>query len=73
MQAADYVGEDNDFGDDELMLVKVLRVSCWLNVAACNLKLNDFKEAINLCSKVKCKKSPMRSTDSHMFCVPIFC
>lgn len=54
VQAADYVGEDNDFGDAEQKLVKALRVSCWLNGAACSLKLNDFKEAINLSSKVKC-------------------
>ncbi|KAK4800621.1 hypothetical protein SAY86_021108 [Trapa natans] len=51
-KAADYVGEDNDFGDDDLKPVIALRVSCWLNGAACNIKLNSFKEAINLCSKV---------------------
>jgi FK506-binding protein 4/5 len=51
-QAADYVSEDTIFGDDELKLAKTLRVSCWLNGAACSLKLNDFQEAIKLCSKV---------------------
>lgn len=35
-----------------MKLAKALRVQCWLNGAACNLKLNNFKEAINLCSKV---------------------
>ncbi|KAK0576333.1 hypothetical protein LWI29_015602 [Acer saccharum] len=51
-KAADYVSEDGSFADDEQPLVKSLRVSCWLNGAACSLKLNDFQEAIKLCSKV---------------------
>ncbi|KAF7140388.1 hypothetical protein RHSIM_Rhsim06G0063300 [Rhododendron simsii] len=51
-KAADYVHEDAPFGDDVEKLVKALRVSCWLNGAACSLKLNDFQEAIKLCSKV---------------------
>lgn len=51
-KAADYVGEDGSFGDDEQKLVKALRVACWLNAAACSLKLNNFQEAIRLCSKV---------------------
>ncbi|XP_028053276.1 70 kDa peptidyl-prolyl isomerase-like isoform X1 [Camellia sinensis] len=51
-KAADYVSEDVSFGDDDQKLVKALRVSCWLNGAACSLKLNDFHEAIKLCSKV---------------------
>ncbi|GFZ10158.1 tetratricopeptide repeat (TPR)-like superfamily protein [Actinidia rufa] len=52
VKAADYVSEDATFGDDDQKLVKALRVSCWLNGAACSLKLNDFHEAIKLCSKV---------------------
>lgn len=51
-QAADYVGEEVSFGDDELKLAKALRVSSWLNFAACSLKLNDFQGVIKLCSKV---------------------
>ncbi|XP_043712988.1 peptidyl-prolyl cis-trans isomerase FKBP62-like isoform X2 [Telopea speciosissima] len=51
-KAADYISEDFTFGDDEQKLVKALRVSCWLNHAACCLKLNDFQGAIKLCSKV---------------------
>ncbi|OVA08617.1 Peptidyl-prolyl cis-trans isomerase [Macleaya cordata] len=51
-KAVDYVTEDGSFGDDEQKLVKALRVSCWLNHAACCLKLNNFQEAIELCSKV---------------------
>ncbi|KAF5955494.1 hypothetical protein HYC85_008350 [Camellia sinensis] len=52
VKAADYVSEDVSFGDDDQKLVKALRVSCRLNGAACSLKLNDFHEAIKLCSKV---------------------
>ncbi|KAK9097154.1 hypothetical protein Sjap_022651 [Stephania japonica] len=51
-KAADYVIEDGNIGDEEQKLAKPLRVSCWLNHAACCLKLNKFHEAINLCSKV---------------------
>ncbi|XVF36447.1 hypothetical protein REPUB_Repub19eG0059300 [Reevesia pubescens] len=51
-KAVDYVSEDGPFGDVEQKLVKELRVSCWLNGAACNLKLSDFQGAIKLCSKV---------------------
>ncbi|XP_057974823.1 70 kDa peptidyl-prolyl isomerase-like isoform X2 [Malania oleifera] len=51
-KAADYVGEDASFGDDDQKKLKALRVSCWLNGAACGLKLNNFRGAIDLCSKV---------------------
>nr|GEW06799.1 70 kDa peptidyl-prolyl isomerase-like [Tanacetum cinerariifolium] len=51
-RAVDYVNEDGVFGDDDQKLIKSLRVSCWLNGAACSLKLNDYQEAIKLCSKV---------------------
>ncbi|KAK2986155.1 hypothetical protein RJ640_019561, partial [Escallonia rubra] len=51
-KAGDYVGEDAPFRDDDQKLVKSLRVACWLNGAACSLKLNDFQGAIKLCSKV---------------------
>lgn len=51
-KAADYVGKEGSFGDEEIKQVKALRVQCWLNGAACSLKLNQFKEAIQLCSKV---------------------
>jgi FK506-binding protein 4/5 len=33
--------------------MKTARVSCWLNHAACCLKLKDFAQAISLCSKVR--------------------
>ncbi|KAH0988373.1 hypothetical protein GBA52_015550 [Prunus armeniaca] len=51
-KGADYVSEDGNFGDDESKLARELRLSFWLNGAACSLKLNDFQEAIKLCSKV---------------------
>lgn len=54
-QAADYVSEELSFGDDEQKLAKTLRVSCWLNGAACSLKLNDFQGAVKLCSRVICQ------------------
>ncbi|KAL9450206.1 hypothetical protein AB3S75_012022 [Citrus x aurantiifolia] len=50
-KAADCVNEDGSFVDDEQKLVKSLRVSCWLNSAACCLKLKDYQGAIELCSK----------------------
>ncbi|WJX09548.1 peptidylprolyl isomerase [Trifolium repens] len=51
-KAADFVSEDGSFGDDEQKLAKSLRISCWLNGAACCLKLTDFPGAIKLCTKV---------------------
>ncbi|XP_009613898.1 peptidyl-prolyl cis-trans isomerase FKBP62-like isoform X2 [Nicotiana tomentosiformis] len=51
-KAVDYINEDGTFEDDDQRLVKSLRVSCWLNGAACCLKQNDFQEAFKLCSKV---------------------
>lgn len=51
-KAASYVGEEEIFGDDEQKLVTAMRVTCWVNKAACSLKLNDFQGAIKLCSKV---------------------
>ncbi|XP_045825158.1 peptidyl-prolyl cis-trans isomerase FKBP62-like isoform X1 [Trifolium pratense] len=51
-KAADFVIEDGSFGDDEQKLAKSLRISCWLNGAACCLKLNEFPGAIKLCTQV---------------------
>ncbi|RVX22417.1 Peptidyl-prolyl cis-trans isomerase FKBP65 [Vitis vinifera] len=51
-KAADYVNECGIFGDGDHKVVKTLQVSCWLNGAACCLKLNNFRGAIKLCSKV---------------------
>ncbi|KAH1119804.1 hypothetical protein GYH30_048255 [Glycine max] len=51
-KAADFVDEDGSFGFDEQKQAQTLKVSCWLNSAACSLKLNDFPGAIKLCSQV---------------------
>ncbi|WOL03081.1 70 kDa peptidyl-prolyl isomerase-like isoform X1 [Canna indica] len=53
-KAVKYVDGNGDgtFEDDEEKIVKSLRVSCWLNSAACCLKLKDFQGAIRLCSQV---------------------
>ncbi|XP_074264019.1 70 kDa peptidyl-prolyl isomerase-like isoform X2 [Silene latifolia] len=51
-KAADYISEDVAFSDDEQKQVKALRVQCWLNGAACNIKLDNFQQVIKLCSKV---------------------
>lgn len=59
-QAADYISDDEFSGDDEQKLAKQLQVSCWLNGAACSLKLNDFQGAIKLCSKVVSKQKKCR-------------
>ncbi|KDO81467.1 hypothetical protein CISIN_1g0137551mg, partial [Citrus sinensis] len=59
-KAADCVSEDGSFVDDEQKLVKSLRVSCWLNSAACCLKLKDYQGAIELCSKVIVEREAAR-------------
>ncbi|KAJ6822804.1 70 kDa peptidyl-prolyl isomerase-like [Iris pallida] len=51
-KAVNYVNDDGPFENGEEKLFKSLRVSCWLNHAACCLKLKDFQETIKLCSKV---------------------
>ncbi|XP_065050922.1 peptidyl-prolyl cis-trans isomerase FKBP65 isoform X3 [Musa acuminata AAA Group] len=51
-KAARYIDGEGTFEDNEEKLVKSLRISCWLNSAACCLKLKDFQGAIRLCSQV---------------------
>ncbi|XP_025797658.1 peptidyl-prolyl cis-trans isomerase FKBP62-like isoform X2 [Panicum hallii] len=51
-KALNYINEDGQFEDEVEKLMKTARVSCWLNHAACCLKLKDFAQAISLCSKV---------------------
>ncbi|ESW32922.1 hypothetical protein PHAVU_001G029000 [Phaseolus vulgaris] len=51
-QAVDFLSDDGSFGFGEQKQADALRVSCWLNGAACSLKLNDFRGAIKLCSQV---------------------
>lgn len=47
-----FIEYDSSFSDEEKQAVKVLKVSCNLNNAACKLKLRDYKQAVKLCSKV---------------------
>ncbi|XP_057776541.1 70 kDa peptidyl-prolyl isomerase-like isoform X4 [Salvia miltiorrhiza] len=51
-KAVDYVSQDVPYTDDDEKIVKPLMLSCWSNGAACCLKLNNFREAIDLCSKI---------------------
>ncbi|CAA0809064.1 Peptidyl-prolyl cis-trans isomerase FKBP65 [Striga hermonthica] len=51
-KAVDYASQDGNFTDEDEKILKPLRVSCWLNCAACCLKQNNFVETISLCSKI---------------------
>lgn len=44
--------DEKPIEDAEARKMSTLKVSCLLNSAACNLKLNDFRVAINYCSSV---------------------
>ncbi|KAL9361277.1 hypothetical protein Peur_044062 [Populus x canadensis] len=51
-KAAKYIEFDHAFTDEEMCLAKSLRLSCYLNNAACKLKSGEFLEASRLCTKV---------------------
>lgn len=51
-KATGFIEYDSNYNDEEKEQAKVLKVSCKLNNAACKLKLKDYKEAVNLCTKV---------------------
>eukprot|EP00257_Ricinus_communis_P019949 XP_015579076.1 70 kDa peptidyl-prolyl isomerase [Ricinus communis] len=51
-KAANIVEYDHPFTDDQKCLAKGLRLSCYLNNAACKLKLGEYCEASRLCTKV---------------------
>ncbi|KAH0638199.1 hypothetical protein KY289_038114 [Solanum tuberosum] len=51
-KAVSFIEYDSSFSDDEKQQVKLLKVSCNLNNAACKLKLKEYKEAAKLCSEV---------------------
>ncbi|KAI5583619.1 hypothetical protein BDE02_06G026600 [Populus trichocarpa] len=51
-KAAKYIEFDHSFTDEEMCLAKSLRLSCYLNNAACKLKSGEFHEASRLCTKV---------------------
>ncbi|KAK9130939.1 hypothetical protein Sjap_011426 [Stephania japonica] len=50
--AVKYVEFESTFDEEQKNLGKFYKVSCNLNNAACKLKIKDYKEAANLCSKV---------------------
>ncbi|XP_044505306.1 70 kDa peptidyl-prolyl isomerase-like [Mangifera indica] len=51
-KAAKIVEFDHSFTDDEKHTANDLRLSCYLNNAACKLKLEEYSEASRLCTKV---------------------
>ncbi|KAK8560735.1 hypothetical protein V6N13_026171 [Hibiscus sabdariffa] len=51
-KAVKFIDYDSSFGEEEKKQAKLLKVTCNLNNAACKLKLNDYKQAAKLCTKV---------------------
>lgn len=51
-KAVKFIDYDSSFSEEQKKEAKVLKVSCYLNNAACKLKLKDFNEAAKLCTKV---------------------
>ncbi|KAI4300926.1 hypothetical protein L6164_034252 [Bauhinia variegata] len=51
-KAVEYIEFDHSFTDDEKCHATTLRISCYLNNAACKLKLGEYAEASKLCTKV---------------------
>ncbi|URE17863.1 Peptidylprolyl isomerase [Musa troglodytarum] len=51
-KGAKFIEYDNSFSEEEKKQSRALKAICNLNNAACKLKLNDYKEAEKLCSKV---------------------
>ncbi|KAM7271400.1 hypothetical protein ACFE04_030614 [Oxalis oulophora] len=51
-KAANYVEYNHEFTEDKKRLAKSLLLSCYLNNAACQLKLGNYPEASRLCTKV---------------------
>ncbi|KAH9675193.1 peptidylprolyl isomerase [Citrus sinensis] len=52
LQAAKIIEFHHSFTDDEKHQANGLRLSCYLNNAACKLKLEDYSETSSLCTKV---------------------
>ncbi|KAL1110948.1 hypothetical protein V6Z11_D02G022700 [Gossypium hirsutum] len=51
-KAVRYIEHDYSFNHEEQQQSKLLKVTCNLNNAACQLKLKDYKQAEELCTKV---------------------
>lgn len=52
MQAVKLIEYDSSFDDAQKKQAKTLKVSCNLNMAACKLKLKDYREVVKLTTKV---------------------
>ncbi|KAK6127204.1 hypothetical protein DH2020_039047 [Rehmannia glutinosa] len=52
IKASKYVEYNHSFSDDEKLQANSLRLSCYLNDAACKLKLGAYQEVSKLCTKV---------------------
>ncbi|XP_012857389.1 PREDICTED: 70 kDa peptidyl-prolyl isomerase-like isoform X2 [Erythranthe guttata] len=51
-KAAKYVEYNHSFSDEQKNQANSLRLSCYLNEAACKLKIGEYKEVTKLCTKV---------------------
>lgn len=51
-RAANFIEQNQAFSEEEKKQGEALRVSCYLNSAACKLKLKDFRVVVDLCTKV---------------------
>uniref|UniRef100_M1AAQ8 peptidylprolyl isomerase n=1 Tax=Solanum tuberosum TaxID=4113 RepID=M1AAQ8_SOLTU len=51
-KASKFIQFDHSFNNDEKCRANTLRLSCYLNNAACKLKMGEHQEASKLCSKV---------------------
>lgn len=56
-KAVKLIEYDSSFDDEQKKQAKALKISCNLNMAACKLKLKDYKEAVKLTTKVGCQLS----------------
>ncbi|XP_069145780.1 peptidyl-prolyl cis-trans isomerase FKBP15-1 isoform X2 [Solanum lycopersicum] len=51
-KASKFIQFDHSFNNDEKFRANTLRLSCYLNNAACKLKMGEHQEVSKLCSKV---------------------
>ncbi|KAF3456703.1 hypothetical protein FNV43_RR01357 [Rhamnella rubrinervis] len=51
-KAVKFIEYDSSFSDEEKQQAKMLKITCNLNNAACQLKLKEYKQAEKLCTKV---------------------
>ncbi|XP_022869959.1 70 kDa peptidyl-prolyl isomerase-like [Olea europaea var. sylvestris] len=51
-KAVSFIEYESSFNEEEKKQAEVLKITCNLNIAACKLKLKDYKEAERLCTEV---------------------